>query len=154
MNETPETPVDAGTLIAAADKATDATDGIRVISSEEELRAALTGAKGKVLLDFVAKDCDACEGEKPLLKNISGACPDTTVLTVDVDELPHIADALKADGTPTLYMGEGADFLKDLERGSKALEEEKRVPRPSHVKEVNPEDPKLLRRLKCARTSK
>ena len=127
---------------------------LTAITSEEQLRAALQNAPGKVLLDFVSKDCEACDAEKPLLANLNGACTDTTILTVDVDELPHIADALKADGTPTLYLGEGADFLKDLERGSKALEEDKRVPRPSHVKEVNPEDPKLLRRLKCARTSK
>ncbi|TAL42471.1 MAG: thioredoxin [Salinibacterium sp.] len=125
--------------------------GVTIITSEEQLRSALTKAPGKVLLDFVAQDCEACEGEKPALQQLASSCPGTMVLSVDVDELPHIADALKADGTPTLYMGEGADFLKDLERGSKALEEDKRVPRPAHVKEVNPEDPKLLRRLRCAR---
>ena len=123
-----------------------------VITSEEQLRAALTGATGRVLLDFVQKDCEACDAEGPLLDKLAGTCPGTTVLKVDVDDLPHIADALKANDTPTLYLGTGKDFLSDLERGSKQLEDGKNVSRPKHIKEVlDPEDPKLLRKLKCVR---
>lgn len=119
------------------------------ITSVEQLRTALANAPGTVLLDFLAKDCAACEAEAPELAKLA-ACAGTTVLQVDVDALPEIADAMKADGTPTLYMGKGSDFLADLDAGNAALEAEKRVPRPKHVKEVEPGD-KLLRRLKCAR---
>jgi len=148
MSET----TDAASLLAAADTATAASNGINVITSEEQLREALQNAPGKVLLDFTAKDCPACEGEDAALTELA-ACEGTTVLKVDVDELPHVADALKADGTPTLYIGDGNDFLKDLETGSKALEADKRVPRPAHLKEVEPGE-KLLRKLKCARPAK
>lgn len=123
------------------------------ITDEAQLRAALQNAPGKVLLDFTAKDCPACEDEESILKKLASECAGTTVLTVDVDVLPHVADALKADGTPTLYMGDGKDFLRDLERGSDALEREKRVPRPSHIREVEPSE-KLMRKLKCARPVK
>lgn len=120
------------------------------ITSEEQLREHLQKAPGKVLLDFVAKDCEACVDEKVILDQLASGCADVTVMKVDVDELPHIADALKADGTPTLYLGTGQDFLTDLERGSKRLEEGKEVGRLTRIKEVEP-DEKLMRRLKCAR---
>ena len=120
------------------------------ITDEAQLRAALSAAQGKVLLDFVSKDCEACDEEKVLLDNLAASCTGTTVLTVDVDELPHVADALKANGTPTLYLGTGKDFLDNLERGSKKLEEGKSVGRLTGIKEVEP-DERLLRKLKCAR---
>lgn len=121
------------------------------VSTVEELNAALKAAPGKVLLDFLSKDCGSCEEEAPHLDKLAASCPGTTVIKVDVDQLPEIADALKADGTPTLYLGEGLDFIKDIEAGSAALAANKRVPRPQHLKEVDPESPSLLRRLKCAR---
>lgn len=119
------------------------------ITSLEQFKAALTNAQGTVLLDFLAKDCGACEGEAPELAKLA-ACAGTTVLQVDVDELPEIADALKADATPTLYMGTGKDFLADFEAGDEARVDERRIPRPKHVKEVEP-GARLLKRLKCAR---
>lgn len=122
----------------------------RSITTAEEFKQAMEAARGTtVVLDFISADCDACAEDKPELERLAG-CPSTTVLTVDVDQLPEIADALKADGTPTMYLGKAEDFLVDLERGDAAAKAEKRIPRPKHIKEVAPGD-RLLRRLKCAR---
>lgn len=119
------------------------------ITSEEQFRAALSSAPGIVLVDFVAVDCAACEEEGPLLAELA-SCNGATVLKVDVDQLPELADALHVDGTPTLYLGTSAEFLKDLAAGDAAAKAEKRIPKPKAIKEVTP-GPRLLRKLKCAR---
>lgn len=144
-----ENPVDG---IAAPTAAAPAAQP-RVISSEDELKAAFETAQstGKtILLDFVSENCEACDEDKKEHLPKLAACDTVEVLTVDVDKLPEIADALRADETPTLYMGKGEDFLRDLQVGDAARTAEKRIPKPKYVKEVNP-GPGLMRKIKCAR---
>lgn len=106
------------------------------ITSTEQFDAALKAAKGAVLVDFVAKDCGHCDDAKPHVDKLAQGC-DVTVLRVDIDDVEALADKFDVMGTPTtLFAKSGAEMV------------------PGKVEEVDPEDEKLKKRFKCARTPK
>ena len=110
------------------------------VTSVADFDRRVAEAKGKVIVDLVQADCGSCEDEKPDVEALAAKCDTTTVLRVDVEQHPALADRMDQlspdkdwGGTPTMLLAESGDALLKGE-----------------VEEVEP-GKKLLRRLKCAR---
>ena len=111
------------------------------VTSVQQLEEAAKAAKGRIIVDMVQADCGGCEDEKPLVEQLAARCVDTTVLRIDVEKAPELADKLDDmsghdggwGGTPTMLLAETGDALLK-----------------GDVEEVEP-GKRLLKRLKCAR---
>lgn len=104
-----------------------------VVKNQEELTAALAATTGAVALEFIAKDCEHCDDEKPEVDALVQKCGGLTVLRIDVDDMPKLADEYELEGTPTIYYAKKAADLT-----------------PEKAKELD-DSSALKRRMKCAR---
>lgn len=103
------------------------------VQSEAELQKILAEAKGQVVLEFTQEGCGFCEEEGPKVAKLAEKCADLTVVRVDVDKLPKVADDFKCIGTPTLFLAKsGAEMT------------------PNTAKEIE-DSSALARVVKCAR---
>ena len=58
-----------------------------------------------VLVDFYAEWCAPCKLMAPILKEVKEAMgDDVTILKLDVDKNPHVAEAFGIQGVPTLII--------------------------------------------------
>lgn len=58
-----------------------------------------------VLVDFYAEWCGPCKMMLPILKELKVMVQnEITILKIDVDKNPHVADAFQIQGVPTLII--------------------------------------------------
>ena len=64
-----------------------------------------------VLVDFYAKWCGPCKMMPPILKELKSMLQDEiTILKIDVDKNPHVAEAFQIQGVPTLIIFKDGDI--------------------------------------------
>jgi len=66
-------------------------------------------AKGEVLVDFFATWCGPCKMLSPIIEQVAQENPDLTVLKVDVDEVPVLAQRFGVASIPTLIRFEDGE---------------------------------------------
>lgn len=105
-------------------------------SSVAEFEKLVGEAKGPVVLDLVTEGCGFCEEAKPVVDKLAKGC-DVTVIRVDGEKVPELAERFNVEGFPTTLFAQTPAELT-----------------PGKAEEVDPTDASFKRRLKCARTKK
>ena len=111
------------------------TPRVITVKTEAEFNEVVAKAPGGVVADFSMEGCGRCEDEESEVEKIAGECPNVTVVRIDVDDAPALADRFEVMGTPTyLVAGNAAGMV------------------PGVAKEVELDG--LRKSIKCARTKK
>lgn len=112
------------------------TSRVVVVKSEEEFNKVVAAAPGAVVADFSMEGCGACEDAAPEVAKLAAECNDVTVVKVDVDDIPALADRFDVQAMPTYFF---ANKATEMTPGS--AKEQKNVAA-------------IRRTIKCARMKK
>jgi len=88
-----------GTAPAAASPA-----NVIAVTSTKDFDARVAAAKGPVLVDCFATWCGPCSALTPEIDAVAANQPGLTVLRVDVDAQPELAQRFKAESIPLLVI--------------------------------------------------
>lgn len=79
---------------------------IKHVTTNAELYEAMKAPK--VLVDFYATWCGPCNRLTPIIEKVSEEHPELSVIKIDVDEVPEVAQKYEVRSIPTLlYVEEG-----------------------------------------------
>lgn len=80
----------------------------------EEFQKLLEVAQTPILVDFFATWCGPCRMIAPILEEIADERSDVTVVKIDVDEEPGLAQAFGVEAIPTLFLISGGKISQPV----------------------------------------
>lgn len=75
---------------------------IKYLENEAEYESVIK--EGKVLVDFFATWCGPCKMLGSVLVNLADEKPDLTIIKIDVDKFPRLAERYNVQSIPTLLL--------------------------------------------------
>ena len=82
----------------------------RIVNGAEEFKELVS--KGTVIVDFYADWCGPCRMQGPTLEELEGENAGLTVLKVNVDDNPDLADAFGVQSIPMLLIFKDAKIVR------------------------------------------
>ncbi len=80
----------------------------------EEFQKLLETSQTPILVDFFATWCGPCRMLAPVLEELADGRDDVTVVKVDVDEEPSLAQAFGVEVIPTLFLISGGKISRPV----------------------------------------
>ena len=82
----------------------------RIVNDKKEFEEVVT--KGTVIVDFYADWCGPCRMQGPILEEIEKEDASISVVKVNVDEAPDLADAFQVQSIPMMLIFKDAKIIK------------------------------------------
>ena len=82
----------------------------KIINDKNAFSEAVT--KGTVIVDFYADWCGPCRMQGPILEEIEKEDSSISVVKVNVDEAPDLADAFQVQSIPMMVIFKDAKIIK------------------------------------------
>ena len=93
-------PLIAGDPVAVAD-----SHLVRAVTTQQDIDRIVAATTGLVLIDFHASWCGPCQHLAPELQALAATYPQQiTVVTVDVDDAPELAQSYQVETIPHLVL--------------------------------------------------
>ncbi|MCR5232270.1 MAG: thioredoxin [Acholeplasmatales bacterium] len=83
---------------------------MKIVKSTEEFKELVV--KGNVVVDFYADWCGPCRMQGPILEEIEKDMEDVSIVKVNVDDNPDLADAFQVQSIPMLIIFKDAKIVK------------------------------------------